>query len=81
MQVDALQILMDGPYVIWSFLKLLKEEVYSDPKDSQLLELSSCGLHVIHGAFQSGHDEVHWNVYQVLSISRQLAYALIRDFH
>lgn len=52
-----LQISMDGPNVNWKFLDLFTED-----GDCNLLDLGSCGLHVIHGALQTGHKASDWNV-------------------
>jgi hypothetical protein len=48
-----IQVSMDGPSVNWKFLP-------------QLLDLGSCGLHVIHGAFQTGHKAASWAVNETL---------------
>lgn len=56
-----LQISMDGPNVNWKFLELLKEN-----EDCNLLELGSCGLHVLHGALQSGHKACKWDIDSIL---------------
>lgn len=49
---------MDGPNVNWKFLRLFKEQ----EKISQLIEIGSCGLHIIHGALQTGHKEAGWKI-------------------
>lgn len=56
-----LQVSMDGPNVNWKFLKLLKED-----DDVNLIDLGSCGLHVVHGAFQSGHKAAKWTINEFL---------------
>lgn len=54
---------MDGPNVNWSFLEHLK----NDPaKDTALLEIGSCGLHIVHGAFQTGHKITGWRINEIL---------------
>lgn len=55
---NILQISMDGPNVNWSFLNLLKAEKESEPNDRKILDLGSCGLHVLNGALQTGHNNV-----------------------
>ncbi|KAJ8931829.1 hypothetical protein NQ314_015226 [Rhamnusium bicolor] len=49
-----LQISMDGPNVNRKFLRLFKEsqEITTEKK---IIHIGSCGLHIIHGAFQTGH--------------------------
>lgn len=58
------QISMDGPNVNWKFYKLLKQEL---GEDNSLLDIGSCGLHVIHGALQSGHKASGWTVNSFLT--------------
>jgi hypothetical protein len=71
-----LQVSMDGPNVNWAFLRLLKEDLLSlDSEAAALLELGCCGLHVIHGAFQTGHTKATWNVNQILTA----AYYVFKD--
>lgn len=55
-----MQVSMDGPSVNWKFVDLLTTSLGEDT--IQILELGSCGLHVIHGAFQTGHKASGWNV-------------------
>ena len=54
-----LQISMDGPSVNWKFIELLRADV---DFNSQLIDMGSCGLHTIHGAFQTGHKASEWEV-------------------
>jgi hypothetical protein len=49
-----IQVSMDGPSVNWKFLESLQSNIHPDAADPKLLDLGSCGLHVIHGAFQTG---------------------------
>ena len=52
---------MDGPNTNWSVHKKLKN-IRSCEKVPQLFEVGSCGLHVIHGAFQSGVKTTGWEI-------------------
>ena len=61
-----LQVSMDGPAVNWKFIKLLKLDLDKEPEDPKLLEIGSCGLHVVNGALQTGHTKVGWQVNQFL---------------
>ena len=45
------QVSMDGPSVNWKFLLTLQTSLHPDAMDPQLLDLGSCGLHVIRGVF------------------------------
>ena len=50
---NLLPISMDGPKVNWKMLKLVKEDILSqDPSSPDMLELGSCRLHVVHGAYR-----------------------------
>lgn len=66
---------MHGSNVNWSFLNKFKDENRANPDDPKLIELGCCGLHVIHGAFQTGHSEAGWSVQRVLSAT----YWLFKD--
>ena len=44
---------MDGPNVNWCVLSILNE-TRKDQEHAQLFETGSCGLHIVHGAFQTG---------------------------
>lgn len=58
-----LQVSMDGPNVNWKFYKCLQIEM----NDHKMIDLGSCGLHVIHGALQHGHKAAGWNVNSFLT--------------
>ena len=50
----VLQVSMDGPNVNWTFFDMLITEL-DEKFDPSLLEIGCCSLHVVHGAFQTGH--------------------------
>ena len=52
-----LQLSMDGPAVNWKLADLLKDEMSSMPGSYKLLDIGSCGVHVIHGAFKTGFQK------------------------
>jgi len=60
------QVSMDGPSVNWKFLETLQTSLHPDAADPQLLGLGSCGLHVIHGTFQTGHKAADWTINEML---------------
>lgn len=64
---------MDGLSVNWKFLESMQESI--DAAEPQLLELGSCGLHVIHEAFQFGHKSAGWTVNEML----RSMYGLFKD--
>jgi len=50
-----LQISMDGPNVNFKLLRDLKMYLLdSGPDAGEILEIRSCGLHTVHGAFKTG---------------------------
>lgn len=54
---------MDGPNANWKFMRLLKEKLSSISDDyPRFLDLGSCGLHVVHGAFNYGHTKAGWDL-------------------
>ncbi|KAK1906949.1 hypothetical protein KUDE01_009345 [Dissostichus eleginoides] len=58
-----LQISMDGPTVNWKFLRIFQEDKSKeDPDAPKLINLGSCGLHVVHGSFQTGERETGWKI-------------------
>ena len=47
---------MDGSNVNWAFHEDLESyRKIEDPKAPSLLNIGSCGLHVLHGAYKTGH--------------------------
>ena len=44
---------MDGPNVNWKFYSMLTDEVKKE-HNSHILNIGSCGLHILHGAFKDG---------------------------
>ena len=64
---NLVQLSMDGPNVNWSFhsqLEDYRKEI--TPQAPDLLELGSCGLHVLHGAYQTAHKETTWDAQKVM---------------
>lgn len=52
-QEQLLQISMDGPSVNWKFLKLYSETIARD-SGARSIDIGSCGLHIVHGAYKDG---------------------------
>ena len=63
----VVQISMDGPSVNWLFLDKLRKKLERDPDDSHLLDLGSCSLHIVHGAFQTGAKASGFNISNLLT--------------
>src|SRR5258706_98186 len=62
-----IQISMNGPSVNWSFIEKLKNKFERDPGDPLLLELGSCSLHIVHGAFQTGGKASGFDISHLLT--------------
>ena len=60
------QISMDGPNVNWKFFKLFQEKM-EENHNKQLLNVGSCGLHIVHDAFKKGSVSSGWGVDKLLS--------------
>lgn len=56
-----LQISMDGPTVNWKFFEKFSDDLSSDGL-AKPLNIGSCGLHVVHGAFMAGHKATPWKL-------------------
>ena len=56
---------MDGPSVNWKFLELYNNEL-REIYQKTLLNTGSCGLHVLHGSFQTGCSVAEWNINSIL---------------
>lgn len=57
---------MDGPNVNWAFFNLMIEESLANDGPG-FLELGSCGLHVVHEAFNTGHSDAGWQLQRILA--------------
>ncbi|XP_043468991.1 uncharacterized protein LOC122503272 [Leptopilina heterotoma] len=67
-----LQISMDGPHVNWKLIRLFNSELRLPPDSPKLLELGSCGLHGVNGAFKTGIKKTEWNLDAFLRASYNL---------
>ena len=63
---SLLQMSMDGPNVNYKTYELLSTSIEEETK-KKMLNIESCGLHIIHNAFLSGSMETNWEVGQTLS--------------
>ena len=55
------QVSMDDPNLNLKFLDQFINQLEIQSEKS-LLDMGSCDLHVVHGAFQNGHKNAKWNV-------------------
>ena len=58
---------MDGPNVNWKLLELLQEHrIENDPLAPDSLSIGSCGLHILHSAFNTGQNSTCWQLAKVI---------------
>ena len=53
-----IQLLTDGPSINWKVLS----EIIKQKRESWLINIGSCSLHVVHGAIQSATEPMSWNL-------------------
>jgi len=64
-----IQVSMDGPNVNLKFLRDLKtDRSIVNPEIPSLIDIGTCGLHVIHGAFRSGFESTGWKIDSLLKL-------------
>ena len=68
-----LQISMDGPSVNVKFLKVVSDN-RAQAELPQVIDIGTCPLHVLHGAFQTGAEAAGWKLKKILR-------ALFQMFH
>ena len=56
-----IQVSMDGPLANWKFINLLQKDRV-EKEQRNLIDIGSCSLHVIHGAFKTGAESSGWNM-------------------
>lgn len=60
-----IMISMDGPNTNWVVLDKMK--AHRDANEiPQIMDVGSCGLHIVHGAFQTGIKATEWQLDKVL---------------
>ena len=69
-----LQLAMDGPSVNWKFHQSVQDELHrrQDCHGISLINVGSCGLHVVHNAFKLGIESTGWKIEYVLQCLRQI---------
>ena len=62
-QAGIVQISLDDPATNWSFFEnLFQERAESNPDLPMLINLGSCGIHVVHGGFKYGVEATGWKL-------------------
>ena len=68
---NMIMLSMDGPNTNWRVLtNLSKQRLSEDLCD--LIEAGSCGLHIVHGAFQAGVVAFKWKLNKVMTSMQKL---------
>ena len=70
------QVSMDGPNVNLKFLKELKSSLKTNPENPVPLDIGSCGLHIVHGAFKRAIQSTGWG----LSIFLRSLYNFFKNY-
>ena len=60
------QISIDGPSVNWKFFTDMKKKL-ADDYETILINIGSCGLHIVHNSFKTGATAAEWKVEALLS--------------
>ena len=66
-----IQLSMDGPNVNWKFARTLSKD-RTENGLSDLIDIGSCPLHIINGAFQTGSMTFSWNLKKILKAEWQI---------
>lgn len=61
----VLQLSMDGPNVNHKLHSMLQNDL-KESSSKSLLDIGSCGLHIVHGAFKTGLKSTSWNLNKFL---------------
>ncbi len=64
---QIVQMSMDGLNVNWKFYSLVKERISEEFNDTKLINIGSCGLHVIHNSFKTGAAASGWDISSLLT--------------
>ena len=62
---------MDGPSVNLKFLQKVQDNRVENEQPA-MIDIGSCGLHTVHGAFKCGAQSMGWKLKEILSGSYQI---------
>lgn len=71
-----IQISMDGPNVNLAFLKDFESSLNIDNTSNSLIDIGTCSLHIVHGAYKYAHKKTNWQI----NIFLRVAYNLFKNF-
>ena len=66
------QVSMDGPNINWKLYDSIVEERNQNNDYPTLIDIRSCSLHVVHGAFRSGVQKTKWLIDGVIKAIHNL---------
>lgn len=69
---------MDGPNTNWKVLKSIQNS-RQENEQASLVNLQSCGLHVVSGALQNGVNSCNWNLDKVFTYKFLHVYCICRN--
>ena len=59
---------MDGANVSWKTVEIMKEyQEHDDPDGHDLIQIGSCRLHVLRGAYEIARKATDWNLDKLLN--------------
>ena len=67
-----IQVSMDGPSVNLKFMQEIIKHREELEIEEKMIDIGTCGLHVVHGAFKCGIESTEWKIKETLKGSHQL---------
>ena len=71
-QKKLAQVSMDGPSVNWKLYESLVEQRKENEDYPTLINVGSCSLHIMHGAFRTGIKKTKWGIDSILKALHNL---------
>ena len=66
---NLVQVGKDGQNINQELLTMVKEKrLFENPQSPKLLEVGSCGVHVLHGAYNTDTSMTNWNLGKILKM-------------
>lgn len=70
---NCVQLSMDGPNVNWCVQKAMEDKkMKENPTSPKLLQMGSCSLHVLHGAYKSAQMATDWELKTFMKSAHKL---------
>ena len=65
---------MDGPSTNWELIEVILKD-REEKEQKKLLDIGSCSLHIVHGAFKLGAEKNGWDIISIF----KAAYTILHD--